>query len=284
VGIGSGGDLHTSGKNIVIIGKIYLADVVTATDFSVDGSTHALINGQADCNSFLACNTAGRVESGSSIALDAKAEAVALYASVSGLAATGGAPSGDLAASFTWTGNGGTNVASLNSVTLSSGRILTLNGTASDFFIFNITGGMAGSGSGAIVLGAEVNPDHVLFNFLCSADHGSTCGKDGGAGTAISFSGGFVGSGIILALDRDITENTPSGGWTGRFFSDTDRTIHFFSGATITGPETPPTSATPEPGTMVLLVIGLLGLALAGYLGRQRNRGSSASAAGGRVE
>src|ERR1043166_1612886 len=55
--------------------------------------------------------------------------------------------------------------------------------------------------------------------------------------------------------------------------SDTDRAIHLVSEATIAGPGTQPTGATPQPGAMVLLSTGLVGLALADYFRRKRNRG-----------
>src|ERR1043166_4644737 len=64
--------------------------------------------------------------------------------------------------------------------------------------------------------------------------------------------------------------------------SDTYKAVHLVSEATIAGPGTPPTGATPEPGAMVLLSTGLVGLALADYLRRKRNWGLKNPAPGGR--
>jgi hypothetical protein len=71
---------------------------------------------------------------------------------------------GDVTASVTLAGNGGTNVVSLRSLTYSSGGSLTLRGGANDVFVVNVAGGFTFY-RGQIRLVGGVTADHVLFNF-----------------------------------------------------------------------------------------------------------------------
>ena len=238
VGVAPGGDANLGGNGVVITGQLMYSDPITVSNFAPQGSLKATINGSAFNNSgttdLKITNgiTAGQLVQSSAIALKAKTDLVALYNTAKALTtATPGAPSGALNSSFSWTGNGGTNVAELTSLSLSSGRTLTFTGTASDEFILNISGDWAMSGSGAIVLNG-VSSDHVLFNLLESAD--------GGSGEDIGASGSSVGYGILLALDRNITFDTPGGSWNGRLFSDTNKTVKLFSHPMINQPVTPP--------------------------------------------
>jgi hypothetical protein len=252
VGVGPGGDSTLGGANVAISGQLIYSDPITTTTFAASGgpiSIHGSTFNLSGSTSTQIANglAAGQLVQNSSIALQTKTDLQNLYASVKGLSATAGAPSGALSSSFTWNGNGGNNVASISSFGYSSGDTLTLNGTASDYFIFNITGGWSMSGSAHIALGPNVSPDHVLFNLLQSAD--------GGTGTDVTASGSSVGEGVILALDRNITFDTPGGDWTGRLFSDSSQTIHLFSEATVNQP-------VPEPGTASLVVVGLIALGL----------------------
>jgi hypothetical protein len=254
VGVGPGGNSILGGANVVISGQLIYSDPITSANFSASGGP-IKINGSAFN---LAGSTttqianglaAGQLVQNSSMASQTKTDLQTLYSSVAGLSATAGAPSGALASSLTWNGSGGNNVASLSSFGYSSGDTLTLNGSASDYFIFNISGGWSMSGSANIVLGANVSPDHVLFNLLETAN--------GGTGADVTASGSSTGFGVILALDRNITFDLPGGDWTGRLFSDTDKTIHLFSEATINQPVLPvPEATTFIAGALLLLPLG----------------------------
>jgi hypothetical protein len=256
VGVGPGGDSSLEGNNVVITGRLYYSSTAIAgTNFSTSGGPWT-INGSTQNSGTDATNLAnwkanGSIVDNSAIASNAKTDLLNLYAAAKVLSATAGAPTGSLSSDFTWTGNGGTNVATLTSFNYSSGDVLTLNGSANDEFILNISGGWNMSGSAEIVLGPNVSADHVLFNVLQSAD--------GGTGVDIGASGSSLGYGILMALDRNITFDTPGGEWNGRLFSDTTKTLHLFSDATVNQP-TPPTSV-PIPAS---LPAGLAGLAAIG--------------------
>jgi hypothetical protein len=96
---------------------------------------------------------------------------------------------GNISGDFTFTGAAGRNVFSLNSV--NEQGTLTINGSSTSQFIFNITAGFILNG-GSIVLTGGVTPDNVLFNFNGTGD-GITLNKP--VGDAM---------GIFLAPQRDI--------------------------------------------------------------------------------
>jgi hypothetical protein len=95
----------------------------------------------------------------------------------------------DITGDFTITGTAGRNVISLNSV--NEQGTLTINGSSTSQFVFNITAGFILNG-GSIVLAGGVTPDNVLFNFNGAGD-GITLNKP--VGDAM---------GIFLAPQRDI--------------------------------------------------------------------------------
>jgi hypothetical protein len=253
VGVGPGGNSILGGSGVKISGQLIYSDSISSGNFSasggpisINGSTFNLAGTTA--NQIANGLAAGQLVQSSSIASQTKTDLQNLYGSVKALSATAGAPSGALSSSFTWSGSGGNNVATLSSFGYSAGDTLTLNGTASDYFIFDISGGWSMSSGANIVLGANVSPDHVLFNLLQTAD--------GGTGADVTASGSATGLGVILALDRNITFDTPGGGWTGRLFSDTDKTIHLFSEATINQPVVVPEATTFIAGALLLLPLG----------------------------
>lgn len=103
---------------------------------------------------------------------------------------------------FTITGNGGMNVISLNTLKLDGGGTLTLQGSASDYFVFNITGNYTQSAQSPVVLSGGITPSHVLWNFI-----------GGPAGAGANIGGGSDAVGIFLAPFRDfsITDSVLTG-------------------------------------------------------------------------
>ncbi len=95
-----------------------------------------------------------------------------------------------LTANTTIVGNGGTNVFSLTSINLNN-KVVTLSGTASDLFIFNVTGDVFYSSTTINLNG--LNAGQVLFNVIGSA-HGNDL--------ELRNSGTFRGT--LLAPDRAI--------------------------------------------------------------------------------
>jgi hypothetical protein len=189
-------------------------------------------------------------------ATNAAAAIGSLYAAVEGLAATSGAPSGDLTGNTTWNGLlGVNNVADIDKLSFGDGDTLTLTGDADTYFIFNIKNEFAMTGTAQIVLGGGLTPDHVLFNMLKDGDGGD-------AGKNVTVSGTSIGFGTILALDRNVTFNSDSGKtstWTGRVFGDdSGKTISFGQAVVLNQPDFQAPGRTPEPPSAVLLLTAML--------------------------
>jgi hypothetical protein len=103
---------------------------------------------------------------------------------------------GDVTDSVTITGNGGTNIISLNSLTYHSDT-LTLQGGANDVFVFNVAGGFSFHQS-TIQLAGGVTADHVLFNFPT-------------AGPRVDFAqASSVINGTVLAPLRSVNYHNPA--------------------------------------------------------------------------
>lgn len=272
VGVGHGGDANFHGSGLDITGQVKFADDITTSNFTSD-VTSSTIFGQAYNNNIPQSEAKGQLVPLDSNALSAATALDNLYAFAKVQTATAGSPSGNdvNGNSFTWNGNAGENVASLTNVNLSSGKTLTLVGSASSYFVLNVSGDWGMSGSGSIVLKdtsgrvfgqagyTGPSPDNVLFNVLKTAD--------GGTGADIGASGSAMGFGILLAPDRNITFDTPGGSWTGRLFDDSGKTLNLFSEATINQP-TEMIQAVPEPSTLISVGLGTLGFI--GYTWRRR--------------
>jgi hypothetical protein len=147
-----------------------------------------------------------------------------------------------------------------DSTSVSAGRTFTVNDDNTDYVVTDIEGGggLAGSAGGAVKL-KGISPDHFLFNLICTRT-GRACTSISDAGSNdISFSGSFAGAGIILAPDRNITEDTPSGSWTGRLFSDNNSAIPFFPDAGLVEPQAVDVTAPPYLA-LFAVVVAVFGL------------------------
>ena len=274
VGIGPGGDLTLGGSGVTISGRIF--DYTTAaTNITFSGGPNNLsINGTTYPNGVAPATVVagGGIVENSAIATNAKLDEITLYSTLAGLTQTGTATTLSGQTYNTANGVSNTTVIDVSGNTSLNGPDLTITGDANDFFVFRILGSFAGSSGGVITLNG-VSADHVIFDFLCATTVVGVCNATAGAGTSdVTFSGSFQGAGIVFGLERNITQDTPGGFWNGRYFSDTDRTIHLFSEATINQP-TITTQSTPEPGTFVLMFSGFAGL---GMVVRRRRSGKAA--------
>lgn len=131
-------------------------------------------------------------------------------------------------------GNGGLNVINvITNVSLNSAGTLTLVGTESDQFVFNINGAMTLSQAASIVP-VGISPSQILWNFV-------------GEGQEVLIDGGNA-VGTILAIERDI--RMESGSVTGALISNGPR-IKLQSGAVVNY------APIPEPATGILVVAAM---------------------------
>jgi uncharacterized repeat protein (TIGR01451 family) len=95
------------------------------------------------------------------------------------------------------TGNGGLNVICVKNVTLN--QPIYLNGTASDMFVFNVTGKFALTSHGSILVAGGVTRSHVLYNIIGTGEQVAFSGGGGGANCCNA-----VVDGTLIALQRKI--------------------------------------------------------------------------------
>ena len=97
-----------------------------------------------------------------------------------------------ISAATTIVAHSGFNVFSLSGgITLNNAN-LTLSGSSSDYFVFNISGGLSLSGNASINLTGGITPSNVLFNFV-------------GKGSALTTQLGSTVRGTILSIGRSIS-------------------------------------------------------------------------------
>ena len=131
---------------------------------------------------------------------------------------------------------------------------LTLSGSASDYFIFNITSLFTLS-TGKVFLSGGISESHVLFNYT-GTQNVAFSGGTGGAGTNPLTNTESVLHGIILALNANV--NLAPGLVVGEIISG--KNISIVSGAQV---QPPPPPGTPDNGStaaLALIGFGLVGI------------------------
>jgi hypothetical protein len=123
----------------------------------------------------------------------------------------------------------------------------TINGSASDFVVFNINNGTSNEAfGGPISLSGGIDPNHVLFNFV------GTSGNLGASTGGATVNGTFLAPNMAVNVDNTTLNGHLFGGRSGQDFQ-TVSGIKLF--ATI-----------PEPSTLVLAGLGLC----AAFVARRR--------------
>jgi hypothetical protein len=168
---------------------------------------------------------------------------------------------GAVNSSTTVTGNGGLNVIRITSLNLNNAS-LTLNGTASDIFVIQVSGNFTMTGSGRIVLGTNVSASQVLIVFT-SNNTGVTIGPSNNNNPTIN--------GTLLSASTSTNWNITGGIFNGEIITATTPshagTLNL-SGAILSAT---PFRPIPEPSSVVLAGIASLWLA---SLARWKRKGA----------
>ena len=226
IGVSSGGNLNFSGGG-----------QITGTIFNDPGAAAPNISGGSAAS--------GGVVSQSMAAIDAAA--LNAYNTGTALTPTSNVGSIGNGASFTAAGTS-TVIDVANGVSLSGGGTITLNGNASDFFVFNVSNGINMSGGSSIVLNG-VLPGHILWDVIGS-----------GGSSSVQLNGNSDSDGTYIAPNADIVV---SGGV---------HSSEFISGTKLTFQSGPHISAVPLPAPLAAGV-GLLGaLGMVSVVRARRNR------------
>ncbi|HEY1602354.1 MAG TPA: collagen-binding domain-containing protein [Pirellulales bacterium] len=124
---------------------------------------------------------------------------------------------------------------------------ITINGTASQYVVINIANGNSNEKfNGAFSLSGGITSDHVLYNFV------GTGGELGGAANQAIANGIFLAPNMKVNVDAVNLHGRLIGG--GSASSNND--FQIVSNAFVTAPV-----SVPEPGSIVLAALGLIGLA-----------------------
>ncbi|PWU16614.1 MAG: hypothetical protein C5B50_13160 [Verrucomicrobia bacterium] len=142
----------------------------------------------------------------------------------------------------------GNEVFTAASVNLNNASVLTINGSASDYVVINVTDNNPAF-NGSINLTGGITDDHVLFNMY----GGNYTTHTGGPTLTIS-NNGQTANGTFLDPNGGMQMNHSV--LDGRFFGGDVANQQIVSGGFITAP-------VPEPGTASFLAFGLLSLLIA---------------------
>ena len=139
---------------------------------------------------------------------------------------------------------------------IGNGHTVTINGSASDYVVINITGNSGNKLDGALTLTGGITPNQVLINFIGSG------GAVQGAANGATLQGTFLIPNEKVQLNSLTIVGHLFGGAAGQDFQ-------FVSNALMAQPLT----AVPEPTTLLLGATGLVAL---GVWGRKRLFGKAA--------
>jgi hypothetical protein len=252
----------TTGNVGVLSGTLSLA---SSTPPAVAGNV--LLGNGAKPNFSAAKQVSGNVLTGQSSVLN-QARTDAIHASSTFASLGNGAPNlGAITSSTTINAApnaNGVTVANVSGINLGGGQALTLNGPKGSQFVINDSGGLT-LNSGKINLTGGVTPSDVVLNFT-------------GTNPALKTSGGLhhesVVNGTLLGPGAGTTVDFSPGLIKGEIIAGGNH-AHFVSGAEVKSPGPPDTA--PEPSSVVLMGLGLVGVAGAHHLKRRRRSGADGS-------
>jgi hypothetical protein len=137
-----------------------------------------------------------------------------------------------------------------------NGNTITINGTASQYVVIDITSGSGNSLNGALTLTGGILPDDVLINFIGSGSNLQ------GAANGATLMGTFLAPNLGVQLNSLTIDGHLFGGEAGDNFQ-------FVSNAFIAQPAL--AAAVPEPSTWAMMLIGFAGVGFAAYRRTKKN-------------
>jgi hypothetical protein len=158
----------------------------------------------------------------------------------------------------------GDRVFQTSSVNLNNGTTLTINGSATDTVVINVTDNNPAF-NGTILLTGGITADQVVFNM-----YGGNYTTHSGGPTLTISTNGNTSTGVFLDPNGSMQMNHSV--LNGRFFGGDLSNQQIVSGANINAPP----ASVPEPSTMAAALSGAMALGLAG-LSRIRRRKKIAS-------
>ncbi len=245
IGVGLVGEGYVNLHNEVVNGRVDTSGAASSvlTNYAITGTQPVSLGGAptaASVNSNVATVSAAITTANnlSTTYGGATELALATQISISTGSQTINASSGGLDST-------GVEVFKSSTFAIGNGNTLTINGTASQYVVIDITGTQTDKLNGALTLTGGITADHVLINFI------------GVGGTLQGAANGATLQGTFLAPNMTVSLNSLT--IAGRIFGGAANTnFQFVSGAFISQPTI--TASAPEPASMAMLGVGVLGL------------------------